>query len=59
VPIVARVPATCERFLSAELAETGQEVIGEIDQAEVDVLQEIQEITARLQRLEALVRNGR
>lgn len=53
------IGAVSERFLSAELQEAGQEVIGEIDQAEVDVLQEIREITARLQRLETLVRNGR
>jgi voltage-gated potassium channel len=53
------IGAVSERFLSAELQETGQEVTGEIDQAEVDVLQEIREITARLQRIEALVRNGR
>ena len=53
------IGAVSERFLSAELQEAGQEVIREIDQAEVDVLQEIREITARLQRLETLVRNGR
>ena len=52
IGFIAVTGAVAERFLAAQIEESGAQVTEEVEQAEAEVLDELREIMLRLQSLE-------